>query len=222
MEINNNNSSTNTSFHDKLYSEIINVLWISHHPLEGQMLDDLSDYIEKNYNTDCFGVRNYTDSYTKLLFDDANLDYSLICIDGNPWFLNDLFYRKHGVPILTYSKCEYDRGWHRYIPVVEEKKTEKKSLVFFVCACVAVFSLVMIPLKLMANRVDVESVVVNNLEHKMKESVELLDIEHLENDIYLARCYAGGKEFNAYLYYDTSTVRVDEGSYIDVPEGVEH
>ena len=212
--------NTEETIKDPAKSRMINVLWISHHEMGIERTNALSTYISEKYHSDCFYVKRYSDIYERFNIKDFDVDFDLICVDGAPRFLEDICRNSEDIPVATYSKYNGENKWYTYIPPAKAatKGSVAKKARFLLVSCGLFLAAVFI-FSLYTNRLDAENVLVHNLEHRFGQVVSLLDFEHLENDIYLARCNVGNREFNAYLYYDTSTVRIDEGSYLTLPEG---
>lgn len=198
---------------------IINILWISHHDMTSGMIDALSDYILQNFNSNNFCVRKYDGAF-ETLSEDITHDVDLFCIEGKPRFISSLIKNKQEIPVAQCEKGYTPDSW-TWVTLDPAREKKMGTVTYVIVACAAFLSLTAVA-SFFVNRSDAKSVLLHNLEQKYDSAVELIDFDHIENDIYLARCYSGNKEFNAYLYYDSSTVRVDEDSFIDVPEGIEH
>ncbi len=213
-------SNTNNTEIQAKTNRLINVLWISHHEMDSVKTAALSDYIFEKFHTDSFYVKRYSDIYERFDVKDFDVDVDLICVDGMPRFLEDVCRNTEGIPVAVFSKYNNENKWHTYFPPVNAKvkKGPIKNVKFLLVAC-SIFVATVFCASFYTDRIDAENVLIHNLEHRFGKAVSLLDFEHLEHDIYLARCNVGNKEFNAYLYYDTSTVRIDEGSYLTLPDG---
>ncbi len=205
---------------DEQFSPIFKFLWISRRDMSQEQTSSLIRFCGNKFNIESFSVTKYDKTIEGEDVSDISFeDYDAICVDGFPRYVLALKY-KSGLPVFCAKKAGDSYKWTDYTVLADDQAGEiliinniKENKKFIIAACI-VFFLILIPFKIYAQRIEYTSIIEGNLEHELNKAVEVGDITHIKNDIYLARCYTDDMQFNAYLYYDTSTVRIDEGSIL--------
>ena len=207
------------------FDRIFKFLWISRKEMTPEQTQSLVDFCQEKFELGAFLITTYKDTVTEDLIDEIPYnEYDVICIDGFPRFMVKLQEAAYSKPVLCVSgKASEYPVWHELKKMSPAEVSEsmifsnlKKNKWVIAISC-ALVMLSTIPLSIYSRNIEYKSIIKGNLEHKLNTDVEVDDITHLDNDIYLARCYTDKSQFNAYLYYDTSTVRIDEESILDTP-----
>ena len=210
------------------FSPIIKIIWISRNDMTPFHLEKLAEYCERTFNNSAFSVNKYTEYIDENNLSTVSFDaYDIICIDGTPRYLENIKRYVGDKPVLcsirNAEKTSSPSAWINFSLLTDNLQNRETTFGNimkswrFLLASTSIMFLLMIPLGLYSRYSERVSIIEKNLEHKLNEEVSVEDLTHLENDIYLARCFTSHNQFNAYLYYDTSTVRIDEGSILDTP-----